>query len=74
MEDNNYDYLDIKDFIGGVGVFLSPHELKIGRKILNELNIDPEREDDINIHCSSSEFQNFIARIIMISLYTKKTY
>ncbi|MFC0263816.1 hypothetical protein [Fontibacter flavus] len=74
MEDENFDYLDINEFISDVGVFLTPHELKIGRKILNDLDIDPDREDDIHLHCSSSEFQNFIARIIMTALYTKKTY
>jgi hypothetical protein len=73
MENENLDSLDIRDFVDGIQVY-SQHELRIGRKILNDLNIDPERDDDIIIHCSSADFQSFIARIIMTALNTKKFY
>lgn len=73
MENENLDYLDIKDYVDGIEVYCK-HELRIGRKILKDLNIDPDRDDDINIHCSSGDFQRFIARIIMTTLNTKKHY
>lgn len=75
MEEENYNYLDITEFIREIRKFpyRQPLELKIGYKILKDLNIDPERDDDINIHCSSADFHNFLARIIMTTLNFQKT-
>ncbi|MCH7410184.1 hypothetical protein MM239_12320 [Belliella sp. DSM 111904] len=65
MEETNRDtyYLDIKDY-GDKAEPINNIERKIGLKILDDLYIDPEEDNEVIIHCTTNEFLGFLARII----------